>query len=264
MSSPSPRIVRRAVASARIVNRLLSGISALHGGFWLGFLDDRTIAQSTEEFYASHDQFLSSDHNLSGLYIWEQESIAKHAPASGRVLVPAAGAGREVIALASMGYTATGYDPSPDLVDVGTELIDHVGSDAALLLSRGNDLPHDLDPPFDWILFGWAGINHIAGRSHRASVLRSLFEVLEPHGVLIVSFNDRSPDSRHLEVARRVAAWIRRLRRAPDPVELGDIFNGSFLHLFTFDELGRELAATGFTEIDRVTSPFPVIVARKQ
>jgi SAM-dependent methyltransferase len=261
--SSSPRIVRNASASARIVRRFTSGISALHGGIWLGLMNDETLAQSTEEFYATNNVFLKTDHNLSGLYIWEQESVARHAPSSGRVLIPAAGAGREVIALASMGYEAVGYDPSPDLVEVGSRLIADTGSDATLFLSHGNDLPPDLEQPFDWILFGWTGINHISGRPHRESVFRSLFGVLAPGGVLIVSFNARTADDRHLEIEQRLGGWIRRLRRAPDAVEPGDTFNGYFSHLFTFDELSSELATAGFAEIERRRSPFPVLVVRK-
>jgi SAM-dependent methyltransferase len=246
-----------------MMRRLTSGISALHGGLWLGVLDADALSQSTQEFYAASRVFLDTDHALSGLSNWEADVIAKHAPASGRVLVPAAGAGREIIALASMGYDAVGYDPSPDLVELGTQLIDDTGADATLIMSRGDNLPPDLKPPFDWILFGWAGINHVSRSSRRASLFRSLFKMLEHRGVLIVSFNERDADDRHLAIEHTLGSWIRRVRRVPDAVERGDTFIGYFSHLFTFEELTTELAAAGFEEIDRSRLPFPVLIVRK-
>ena len=243
--------------------RLISAFWSVHGGFWLGVLDDRAAEEATAAFYAANPRFLEREHNLSGLYIWEEEIIAKHCPATGRVLVPAAGGGREVLALDAMGYDVVGYDPSRDLVELGNELIRTTGSGAQLLLSDGNRLPEDLPSPFDWVLFGWGGISHVRGSAHRVAVFRAIAHILEPGGILIVSFLHRPEDSRRFTLIHRVASAVRRLMRSHEPIELGDTIDGSFDHHSTFDEIASEVAEAGLTEVERVFSPFSLIVCRK-
>ena len=263
MKGHPPAVVRLSVASSRVVSRLVGGLWSVHSGFWLGVLSDRAVEQSTELFYASNPRFLDAEHNTAGLYPWEQELVAAYCPAGGRILVPAAGGGREVIALAEMGYEAVGYDPSPELVSLGNELISDMHSDAVLLLSHGSEQPADLGPPFDSVLFGWGGVSHIRGSATRVATLERVLDVLKPGGSLIVSFLSREPESRRFTLTYRVATWIRRLVRSGVTVELGDTVDGSFDHYFTFDEVTAESAAAGFIEVEQVSSPFSVLVCRK-
>lgn len=256
------RLARIAVFSSRVLSQLVTGLWALHSGFWLGLLGDRSVDQATEVFYASDGRFGDRNHNRSGLREWEVALIERHCPDTGRVLVPAAGGGREVLALATMGYEVVGYDPSARLVELGRRLIADVGVNATMLQTSGNTLPPGLGEPFDWVLFGWGGISHIRGAEHRRAVFTDLQNVLVPGGVVIVSYLDREEGNRRFGLAYMTAVWIRRLRRSKEIVEPGDTIDGSFDHYFTHDEIAAELAAAGLEVIDRVAAPYAAIVCR--
>jgi SAM-dependent methyltransferase len=240
----------------------MTGFWAAHSGFWLGLLTPEQLDAATIEFYSEDSQFLDRDHNLRGLSTWEAAAIDAQTEPGTRVLVPATGGGREVLALTDMGYDATGYDPAPELVDLGNRLITETGSRATLLLSHGNDLPEGLEPPYDWALFGWGSISHVQGSSTRIAVFRSIHDVLVPGGIFIMSFLPRQPNSLRYNLVYRVARTVRDLRRSHDPLELGDTIDGSFDHRFTFDEIGRELTAAGFEELERIPEPYPHVVCR--
>jgi SAM-dependent methyltransferase len=264
VSVGSPRKVRYAVASTNFFSRLVTGFWAAHSGFWLGLLTHEQLDAATIEFYSADRQFLDPDHNVRGLAPWEAHAIDAYTEPGSRVLVPAAGGGREILALADMGYDATGYDPTPELVDLGNRLITKTGAKATLLLSHGNNLPERLDPPYDWALFGWGSISHVQGSGNRVAVLRSVHDVLVQGGVFMVSFLPREPNSLRYNLVYRVARTVRDLRRSHDALELGDTIDGSFDHRFTFDEIGKELGAAGFEELERITEGYPVVVCRRQ
>lgn len=263
MKPKTTRKVRYAVASTNLFTRLVTGAQAVHSGFWLGFLTPSQLDAATIEYYRTHNQFADPIHNLGGLSGWESSVIETHTKPGTKVLVPAAGGGREILALTDMGYLATGYDPTPALVELGRRLITETGSDATLLVSHGNELPAGLDPPYDWTLFGWGSISHIQGRENRIGLFLRLHDALSPGGIFIVSFLPRQPHSRRFATVYRVARTVRDLRRSRDSLQLGDTLNGSFDHHFTFDEIATELVTGGFEELERIAEPYPHMVCRR-
>ncbi|GMQ94765.1 MAG: hypothetical protein BMS9Abin12_2272 [Acidimicrobiia bacterium] len=263
MDARSSRTVRYAVASTKVVARLVTGAQAVHSGFWLGLLTPEQLDAATIEFYRTHDQFRDPMHNLRGLSGWETRVITAHTEPGTRVLVPSTGAGREILALGDLGYLATGYDPTPELVDLGRRLITETGSSAALLDSHGNGLPEGLNPPYDWALFGWGSISHVQGRENRIALFCDIHDVVSPGGVFIVSFLARQPHSSRFGTIYRVAKIVRDLRRSRDSLQLGDTLNGSFDHHFTFNEIAGELVDAGFEELERIAEPYPHMVLRR-
>ena len=134
-------LVRWSVTSARVMHRSMTALRALHAGFWMGILSDEQANAATERFYATERLYLDEDYNRRGLGEWETDRITAACPPPATVLVPGAGAGRELIGLAALGYTAAGYDPSPDLVEQGLGYLSESGVDATLVLSHGDGVP---------------------------------------------------------------------------------------------------------------------------
>ena len=263
MTNRSHRAARAAVTSNRWMHRLVAGTRAVHSGLWLGCLSDDSLMRATKEFYATEDFYLVDDYNRSGLADWESRAIAAHFPESGDVLVPAAGAGREVIGLSDLGYRAIGYDPSPDLVAKGQRIIADAGAAASLHLSSGDGPPEGIEGPFDAVLFGWGGVSHIRNHSRRISVLSELCDQLSPGGAMIVSFLERKPGSTRFALAYQIATTLRSLLRRT-PIEIGDWMDGSYDHYFTFGEISAELDAAGFDVAVRHPEPFPHVVGMKR
>ena len=262
MTSKTPLRIRTAIVSNRLLARLTRGIEAVHGGVWLGLLDGDQLAGATSSMYSDHSYYAELDYNTSGLLEWEREAVELHFPPGGRVLVASAGGGRELFGLEAMGFHPTGFDPSEHLVSVGRGLIEERGSSAELLLSEPDSVPEGLDPPYDAIVFGWAGYIHVRGRSTRVAFLERLRELVPKGAPLLISFFLRSGEGRQFTVARNVGAAIRRVRRVGEPVEMGDTVAGMFEHYFTWAEVEKELADAGFSVVSSSGAAFPHIVGR--
>jgi hypothetical protein len=260
MPSPPSRSARLAARSGRVSDRAIKAVWAVHGGFWLGVLDAEARDQATGAFYETWDPSPGGV-TTDGLAEWEAAAVERWFPDTGRVLVPAAGAGREVLPLVTKGYEVVGFDPSERLVELGNQLLTATWCPGALLHAPPNTVPDGITGPFDAVLFGWGGISHVQGRDRRIGFLTDIRSLVADDAPMVISFLRRADDSRVFPLARRVASVARTVRRSEAPVELGDVVTGSFDHYFTFDEMADELATAGFTAQDRIASPYAHIVA---
>jgi hypothetical protein len=259
---PDPyRRARLALASDRYIQRALRGLWALHGGVWLGVMDDNDLARATELFYARSERWSDEGLVARGLSDWEAAAVAEFFPPTGRVLVPAAGAGREMLGLLAMGYDVVGFDPSDTLVAKGRRILSTQGRSDALRSAPPDTVPPGLNGRFDAILLGWGGISHVRGRQRRVDFLSELRSVCSDGAPMLISFLPRDQGARAFDVTRSVARAIRRLRQSDTAIELGDTVSGSFDHYFTFDEIAGELSAAGFEERERRAAPHVHIVA---
>lgn len=262
MTEKPPLRVRMAIGSDRRFKQALNGLRAAHQGLWLGLLDSDDLAAANAAAYERWDRFRDDDYNRSGLAEWESDAVELHFRAGSSVLVPSAGAGRELIGLEDLGYRATGFDPSPALVRIGEQLLTDQNHASELRISPPDRVPTDLDGPFDAILFGWGGYIHIQTRPARVAFLSDLRTLVDTDAPMIISFFLRSPSDRIFTAAQRIATTIRKVRRSHEPVELGDTVAGTFDHFFTWDEIEAELRDGGFSVVDTSGTPYPHLVCR--
>jgi hypothetical protein len=139
-----------------------------------------------------------------GLFGWEERALAAFPPVPARVLVGAAGGGREAFALAARGYAVTAFEPSPLLA---RSMADRAARDGgvAAFRARYSDLPilgparigeASLDlrggPPFDAGILGWASLSHLATDRARLETLR-WFAALVAGPVLVSFFTRQDP-----------------------------------------------------------------------
>ena len=110
-------------------------------------------------YQSSHH--LSSD-ELQDLFPWEQTWFADVLPpAPVSILLPAAGAGREVVALRDLGYEVFGFDPAITTTPNRHGVVR--GGFADLLGHRGGilKLSDAFDRPADAVIFGWGSLSHV-------------------------------------------------------------------------------------------------------
>ena len=257
-----PLRVRLAIAADRHFKQAVNGLRAVHLGLWLGLFDPEHVAAANAAAYGRWDRYHDEQYNRSGLANWEAEAVDRHFPGGSSVLVPSAGAGREVIGLADRGYRPAGFDPAPNLVDLGGRFLADDYPETRLLLSPPGRLPAHLDGPFDAILFGWGGYIHVCGRENRVVLLSALRGTVESGAPMVLSFFLRSASDRTFVVARRIAVLLRMIRGRREPVELGDTVAATFDHHFTWDEIESELLEGGFVAIERSAAPYPHVVCR--
>lgn len=262
MTPEEPARVRLAVVSDRWFKRLINVLRAIHGGVWLGSLDDEHLVKANEYAYQRWIRFKSAEYNRAGLKDWERAAIDTYFPDGGAVLVASAGAGREVIALDDLGYRPTGFDPSPDLVAIGQRLIEEDERSITLIVAPPDQVPDGFEESFDAILVGWGGYVHIRGRSQRISFLRQIRRHVPSGAPILLSFFLRSPSDRHFRILARIARAVRVLRRSKTIDEVGDTVAATFDHYSTWDELEGELQAGGFEVLESTNAPYPHVVCR--
>lgn len=249
MSSPRPtRWIRAFHWSERWLERFARVLRIAHEGFWLGWFDSDELTLATVASYNRENPYATRAHNLSGLFQWEHKVVTEYFGSGFRILVAAAGAGRELVALNRLGYRADGFDCSIALVGAGQRLIAECGLDASLSFCPPAMVP-DSTRHCDGIIVGWGGYTHIPGTARRVEFLRQLHRVVSAGAPVLLSFWAR-PDPAAPDDYRvlKLASHTRALRRSSDePPQLGDHLTGiGFDHRFTRSEIEAEFAAAGF------------------
>lgn len=219
----------------------------IHEGAWLGLLTAKERVAVTDGFYSTSRTYLGGEHNANELFGWEREVVQRYFRPGSSVLVPAAGAGREVLQLRGLGFEAHGFDCCVPLVQTGEQLFQAEGAGSPVILSAPNEVPPGL-PMFDAVLVGWGGYHHIPGRGRRVRFLGQLRRLVAAGAPLVLSFfcrRDCETYDRWLWRVARVSRLLACFRG--EPVELGDRLTvRTQCHFFTEPEIRDELKAAGF------------------
>lgn len=118
---------------------------------------------------------------MKGLEKWEEDFLEKYGRSTGKILNIGCGCGREAFALARMGYSVTGIDISPAMIQ------------QAQLISKELDLSIDFkvkniigetekNEQFDYAIFSSGVYAHIPFKGNRVMALRNIRNMLKPGG----------------------------------------------------------------------------------
>ena len=171
--------------------------------------------------------------------------------AGGRFLDVGAGTGRYTLPLLQMnGTRGVAHDISPVARETLAERLRGFVSDERLII-RGDDpddLAAELPQAFDLALLAFGVLAHVAKRSERLRLLRAIRTMLKAEGTLILSVPNAK---RRFRAEQRDAEPLVR----EGTLEPGDVLyqrnqaDGKirlFYHLYTLDEVHRDLSETGF------------------
>jgi hypothetical protein len=211
-------------------------------------------AASSNEHYDEVRRYRRTDDQRAGLFPYEARALEEHFPGPpARILVPGAGAGRELLALLARGYDARGFDPVPSMVRAAKAAL---GRDAdRIVCASVQTWRAGEGAPFDGVLAGWTMWTHLVRAADRLETLRS-FRRACPHGPVLLSFWRAEPVLDPLEAADkdgggRIEAWMRtwvrqRLFGLP-PLEPGTGWEaGMWVHYASERELRAEADRTGY------------------
>ncbi len=236
--------VSRYLASRDRFGRFVGFLWGCFEGAWLGLLTRDELHALDEHYYDLSSEYQTDAWNCQGLFTWEGDLIGAHFPADGRLLVLAAGGGREVLALQEKGYAVDGYECHPKLVAYANRLLQSDGHPPAVGLS-----PRDWCPPligtYDGLVVGWGSYMLIQGRPRRVALLQSLRQHVRPGTPVLLSFFHRGMSTRRYRLIAAVANGIRTVRRR-EPVDIGDGLHPNYVHFFSEADVADELAAGGF------------------
>lgn len=240
--------------------RVAGACDAIQQGFWLGMLGKRNLDDLAILQYARWAMYADPAYNRSGLSAWEQSAVESHFTPRSRLLLGAAGGGREALALAERAYRVDAFDCQPALVEACARLIEGYPATRALLAQPGL-LPEGLSA-YDGAIVGWGGYMHIPGKAQRIAFLSAIREHVTSGSPILISFFVRSADSRRFRWIHAVAGFIRKLRGSAEPIELGDAIAGTFDHYFIESEIRDELDRSGFDLLEFHCVPYGHAIGR--
>lgn len=246
------------------IERFALFTSAVASGWQLG--RRRSAAQVESESlvaYRSWGIYRDSAYNESGFRDWEASAIATHFPQSGRVLVPACGGGREVLALARRGFEVVAFECEPSFVGHCQDLLAKHEIPAQVFQAPPSEVAVEVrGMRFDAAIVGWGGYMHIQHAQRRVAFLRDVRKMMPVGAPILISFFTRREQSKFFFIVYWVARVAKAISGSSLPIERGDNMDGSFDHHFTSDEIRAECKAAGFEVLVFHQRPYGHVVAR--
>jgi len=232
--------------SHRFFRVVHGGAQVLFEGFWMGLLPESVYDAISEKSYGQGKLYTNASYLDQGLHFWEDLAVRTYFPPGGRVLVAAAGGGRELIALVRNGFQAAGFECSHAMVEAGRLALAERGLAATLDWVPPCVAPR-MEGPFDALIVGWNGYCYISPRARRLAFLKDLRSQLRPGSPTLVSTAMRPPHARVLTWTPRVANAVRVCTFRAPVFEAGDSFSGRPKLHFTRRQLEKELIEAGYT-----------------
>jgi len=240
---------------------------AIHEGIWLGLLREESLQSVTADGYKAGGVFGTEQHNRRGLFAWERDAVAKFFPPRSRILIAAAGGGREALAMLAEGFEVVAFDPDQTLIEqCRRRLSADEAKRLSLLTAQANAVPAIPNANFEAGIVGWGAFGHMTSERVRTQFLPAFSELLKPGAPALISFHLRPAQSRSDSLRYAIAKGVALVTFGRTP-HLGDRFRiestASFLHLFTREEAAAEIEASGFSIAHFGESPEAHVIALK-
>lgn len=235
--------MRSVLASGRVRGRGGRALRASLSGLGLGLLSEAELRALDERYYDADRQYRTREWNERGLMWWEREAIDQSFAGRSRVVVPACGGGREVVALLAEGFDAIGYESHRSLRAYGEAFLAERGHPGRARFAMRDQFPADAGP-CEGVLVGWGAYSLISPRSARVRFLRDAARATAAGGPVMISFFACPAYGRALRLPARFASALRRARGVA-PIELGDTLAPNRVHVFTQAALEAELREAG-------------------
>jgi hypothetical protein len=270
-----PRWVRAIQKVDRLAWYAFHGYEVLRDELLLSWLDARQRSAVIDRAYRDQRVYLPGGATFErGLFSWERALLARpEVPRAGRVLLGAAGGGRELKALIERGFEPVAFEPNPVLRE-GAEQVarEHPAAGAIVL----DGVYADLEPavvaagplaalaaraPYDLVVLGWGSITHVLTHDEQRSLLVAA-RALAPRAPLITSFFLR-PDVGYggrTEQLRTTLRSVFSALGAPNQhIEPGLAYEagGGFVYAFSESEVQAIAHEAGYAVVLLESSPFP-------
>ena len=220
--------------------------------------------QSVREYYSTPEAVEAYTGYARGLEYSgpERAMVERFMSPPATVLDIGCGAGTEAFALTRMGYTVTGVDIAPALLEQARKLAAEFGLSVEFVQGDGKNLGFQ-DSWFDYVLLISQMIHHVPRRANRVHLLREAGRVAKPTGKILLTYHDWDIQKTH-------ELWGRGDYKEPAQVdwaksltilEPGDAFDSNcqgmptdvhgYEHHCTQAEMESEVLEAGLRIIDR-------------
>lgn len=267
-----PLWVRALQRADRLAWYAFHGYEVLREELLFAWLDPSERDTVTQHAYRAQSAYLPGGTTFDrGLFDWERSLLERpEIPRSGRVLLTAAGGGRELEGLAQRGYEVTAFEPNSVLRAGATQVaarhsarvLDGVYADLTDAVEGRGPLAELRDrSPFDLVVLGWGSITHVLDESARDALLRAV-RALAPGAPVITSFflrPDGAPRGRTERLRDALRSAFARLGAPNTEVPPGLAYEsgGGFVYAFTEAEVQSMAHRAGYAVAVLDASPFP-------
>jgi len=248
MSKPPVRSwVRGFLWLDRAVQRAVNLQDSLRDELFLAWVPPDERTPLTTALYSREGSYMPGrGHVERGLFPAEEYAFRARPLAPGsRILLGAAGTGRELVTLVARGFEVVAFDPCSSFaaaarsISPNVTFIDASYADVVHAVSNGQGPLAFLmeGPPIDAVMFGWGSLSHVLPHAARVALFRALRR-LAPRAPLFTSFLFRPENADFTRGRARNA--LKRLFTAlgaPTTSEKGDHFSP---YIGFFSALGRQ------------------------
>lgn len=234
--------------------RLQRVLETFLNGFWLGVLSYASLQRIDEIYYSDNKLYYSSEYNKKGLQGWEKKAVDKYFTDYPKLLLIAAGGGREVFHLLKMGFEVDAYECHPGLTNFANELLVQEGFSSSVAVAPRDECPGG-SKKYDSSIVGWGAYTHIQTRARRIKFLKEIRGRLNDNAPLLLSFWTRSSNSRRHRIIAYIANTFRFFLNR-ERLEIGDDININYVHYFTEQEIRSEMKEAGFNLIFYSSKPY--------
>ena len=148
-------------------------MDALFDGVWLGLLDRTTRGLINQRSYDGESPFASSRYNHCGLWEWERKAVSCYFRDCRRLLVSAAGGGREMLALCKLGFEVGGFECHSALENCANTLLAEAGFTSQVQLVARDQCPASGER-YEGLILGWGSYSQIQGSAERIAFLTEM------------------------------------------------------------------------------------------
>lgn len=226
----------------------------------------------TAHVYARQEAYLPGGTAFeTGLFDWENRVLsAPPFPTTGRILLGAAGGGRELRVLCERGFEVVAFEPN-DTLRAGAEAVAKRHPKARVIAAAYDDLVAATtdgtgplaetlaQAPFDAVVLGWGSLTHLLTHAEHVALLRAARRA-SPGGPVLASFFVRPgrPASGKGARLRRALRRISASLGANVPSDgVAYEMNGGFVYFFTEEEILTCALEAGHQVASFSASPFP-------
>lgn len=265
---------------SRALNSANMGQQVVRDELLFAFLPPSQRNGLTFEAYSrSRGYVVGGEYFVHGLWAWEAELLDDpRVPRSGRVLLTAAGGGRELRALLERGYEVFAFEPVKNLFESARSVEKEAGSKATVVQASYQDLvakaagksgPLDgLGGDFDLCVLGWGSLSHLTEPDGVLETLRAV-RALAPKAPVIASFLLRTKGTAEVKGgARRLRQglrWVLEAVGAP-PVPEGLQFQTAygFFYAYSRGEFNAVCERAGYEValIGELPHPYALLLPR--
>jgi hypothetical protein len=211
----------------------------------------------TSWMYSSQTAFLKGGTDFNaGLHDWEERIVGGPLfPRQGRILLGAAGGGREMVPLAERGYDLVVFEPSP--LFLGARAVAAPFANVRVVRASYADLVRAVDDGvgplaeaasgnFDAVILGWGSLSHVTADEDRTALFRAIRRIAPTAPVVFSFFRPPRNRAGRLERLRRPVQWLLRPLGAEVGSRLRFSMTFGFVRPLELDDVNALAASTDY------------------